>query len=67
MSRGRGHLEALTGMLQVGQNKGTECNEMRNFFVECHRSDKSQTQYGTNSIDELWQPLTPFYRKVFFL
>ena len=44
MSRGRGHLEALTGMLQVGQNKGTECNEMRNFFVECHCSDKSQTQ-----------------------
>ena len=29
-------------MLQVGQNKGTKCNEMRNFFAECHCSDKSQ-------------------------
>ena len=35
MSRGRGHLPhgRLTWMLQVGQNKGTECNEMRNYLL----------------------------------
>ena len=35
MSRGRGHLPfgRLTWMLQVGQNKGIECNEMRNLLL----------------------------------
>ena len=35
MSRSRGHLlyGRLTWMLQIGQYKGTECNEMRNFVM----------------------------------
>ena len=35
-------LRSMTRMLQVGQKKGTECDEMRKFFAECHCSDNRE-------------------------
>ena len=51
MSRGRGHMlyGSLPWMLLVWRNKGTECNEMRNFLLNVVTRVETQ---GTNSVDD---------------
>ena len=59
MSRGRGHLTygSMTWMLQVGQSKGTECNEMVSIIIMTRgKRNKEQTalmDYGVFSISRI--------------